>query len=130
MSVTAWEGALISWAIQRASSGGIMNRTSSRVFAVAAVVIGFVAGVPAVAATSCEGLAKVELPNTKITSAQIVAAGAFVQPGGVGRGGNAANPFASLPAFCRVTATLTPSNDSDIKTEVWLPASGWNGKFL
>src|SRR5205807_2646929 len=25
--------------------------------------------------------------------------------------------------------TLKPSGDSDIKIEVWLPASGWNGKF-
>ena len=37
--------------------------------------------------------------------------------------------YAKLPSFCRVTATLTPSTDSDIKIEVWLPASGWNGKF-
>ena len=37
--------------------------------------------------------------------------------------------YASLPAFCRVAATLTPSSDSDIKIEVWLPSSGWNGKF-
>ena len=35
----------------------------------------------------------------------------------------------SLPAFCRVAATLRPSKDSDIKIEVWLPAEGWNGKF-
>jgi feruloyl esterase len=35
----------------------------------------------------------------------------------------------NLPAFCRVAAILTPSNDSDIKIEVWMPASGWNGKF-
>jgi hypothetical protein len=28
-----------------------------------------------------------------------------------------------------VQATLTPS-DSDIKVEVWLPTSGWNGKFV
>jgi len=35
-----------------------------------------------------------------------------------------------LPAFCRVAATLTPSSDSDIKIEVWLPDSTtWNGKF-
>ena len=34
------------------------------------------------------------------------------------------------PAFCRVAATLKPSSDSDIKVEVWLPLSGWNGKFL
>ena len=26
-------------------------------------------------------------------------------------------------------ATLTPTSDSDIKIEVWLPSSGWNGKF-
>ena len=36
----------------------------------------------------------------------------------------------SLPPFCRVAATLTPSQDSDIKIEVWLPtATNWNGKF-
>jgi feruloyl esterase len=34
-----------------------------------------------------------------------------------------------LPAFCRVAATLRPTNDSDIKIEVWLPASGRNGKL-
>jgi feruloyl esterase len=28
-----------------------------------------------------------------------------------------------------VAATLTPSSDSAIKIEVWLPVSGWNGKF-
>ena len=37
--------------------------------------------------------------------------------------------MATLPAFCRVAATLKPSSDSDIKVEVWLPASGWNGKL-
>src|SRR6185436_14509817 len=46
-----------------------------------------------------------------------------------GRGAAAAVSFAALPAFCRVAATLTPSSDSDIKIEVWLPSSGWNGKF-
>ena len=35
----------------------------------------------------------------------------------------------ALPAFCRVAATLKPTRDSDIKIEVWMPASGWNGKF-
>src|SRR5437016_4563256 len=35
-----------------------------------------------------------------------------------------------LPAYCRVAATLKPTSDSDIKMEVWLPASlAWNGKF-
>ena len=28
-----------------------------------------------------------------------------------------------------MAATLTPTSDSDIRIEVWLPARGWNGKF-
>lgn len=84
------------------------------------------------AAAPCERLAHLSLPNTRITSAADVAAGAFALPapanaqGGAGPSGS---PFAHLPAFCRVTATLTPSSDSDIKIEVWLPASGWNSKL-
>ena len=63
-------------------------------------------------AASCESLASLSLPDTTITKAESVAAGAN-----------------SLPAHCRVAATLKPSSDSDIKIEVWMPASGWNGKF-
>ena len=83
-------------------------------------------------AATCDSLASLALPETTITAAQVVAAGTFTQPGGrAGRGGNA---FADLPAFCRVAATLKPSSDSDIKIEVWMPASsegvgGWNGKY-
>src|SRR2546422_9553822 len=101
--------------------GGAMNQRISIL-----LVVMLLAAVPAAAATTCENLASLALPHAKIDSAQMVAAGAFVQPSG--RGG-AVNPFAKLPAFCRVTATLTPTSDSDIKTEIWLPASGWNGKF-
>jgi feruloyl esterase len=38
--------------------------------------------------------------------------------------------LSDLPAFCRVAAKLKPTSDSDIGVEVWLPISGWNGKFL
>jgi feruloyl esterase len=87
---------------------------------------------------SCESLAALALPNAHITSAQTVAAGAFQPPAaprGGGGGGRGAQLYAKLPTFCRVAATLTPSNDSDIKIEVWLPSpssegfGGWNGKF-
>jgi feruloyl esterase len=78
-----------------------------------------------IAATSCEELAKLKLPNTTITLAQTVAAGAFTPPAGA-RGGQ----FNDLSAFCRVQATLKPSSDSDIKMELWMPeASRWNGKL-
>jgi len=100
-----------------------MKRTTY--FLATVAVIGFWPAAPAVAA-SCESVASLNMPNVKVTSAAEVAAGAFTPPGG-GRGGGAA--FASLPPFCRVAATLTPSSDSDIKIEVWLPTSGWNGKF-
>ena len=77
------------------------------------------------AAPSCESLSKLSLPNTTIATAQVVPAGEFTAPPGRGP----APSFKDVPAFCRVQATLTPSADSDIKVEVWLPASGWNGKF-
>ena len=33
--------------------------------------------------------------------------------------------------FCKVTATLTPTADSSIQMELWMPdAAHWNGKFL
>ncbi len=80
---------------------------------------------PAGAAT-CESLSAFSQPHVSVTLAQPVAPGAFTAPG---RGGRGATAFASLPAFCRVAATLTPTADSDIKIEVWLPASGWNGKL-
>ena len=44
-------------------------------------------------------------------------------------GGRGIPPFSALPAFCRVTATLTPSASSDIHMELWLPIAGWNGHF-
>jgi len=80
-------------------------------------------------AATCEGLAGMALKAGTINRAEIVAPGTFVPPDGGRRGGGGANPYANLPSFCRVAATLTPSADSDIRIEVWLPASGWNGKF-
>jgi len=74
-------------------------------------------------AASCDSLSSLALPDTTITLAQTVAPGGFTV---------AQVPdlrFKNLPAFCRVAATLKPTSDSDIKIEVWLPASGWNGKF-
>ena len=75
-------------------------------------------------ARSCESLLSLVLPNASITGATVVPAGGFTQPGG--RGGN--GPGNDEP-FCRVSATLKPTSDSDIKIEVWMPQSGWNQKF-
>lgn len=78
--------------------------------------------------SNCENLSKLSLPNVTITSAETVSAGAFTPPTTPGPPPNMAL-FKSLPSFCRVMATLTPSSDSDIKIEVWLPTSGWNNDF-
>ena len=75
------------------------------------------------AAQTCEKLAELKLANTTITAAQSVAPGAFTPATGP------AAPFKELPAFCRVTGVIKPTTDSDIKFEVWMPSSGWNGKF-
>jgi feruloyl esterase len=78
---------------------------------------------------ACERLAQsLTLQNAKVTLAQPVTAGQFVPPSAPGAAAPPAAPT-DLPAFCRVALTLTPSSDSDIKSEVWLPLSGWNGKF-
>jgi feruloyl esterase len=85
---------------------------------------------PAVLASSasCESIASIAITGGTITSAAAVDAGAFVAPAIPGAPSNS-TAFAKLPPFCRVAATLKPSSDSDIKIEVWMPVSGWNGKF-
>lgn len=81
-------------------------------------------------ADKCQQLVDLHLPNTVITLAQSVAAGAFEPPASA-RGPMPMGPaFAALPAFCRVAGTIKPTPDSDIRFEVWLPAEHWNGKFV
>ena len=80
------------------------------------------------AATTCESLADLKLPNTTITTAQTLAAGAFTPPSSEA-GMPMAVSYKELPAFCRVTGVIKPTSESDIKFEVWMPSAGWNGKF-
>jgi feruloyl esterase len=88
--------------------------------------IGTVAARPAVAA-SCESLSSLRLPQATITLAQTISGGSFTPP----RSGSASPaPLGDLPSFCRVAVTLTPTADSDIKVEVWMPTNGWSGRFV
>jgi len=80
--------------------------------------------------TACADLAALTLPNTTITTAEIVAAGAFVPSGPSPPQLSVRPDYATLPAFCRVAASIKPTSDSDIRFEVWLPAEGWNEKFM
>ena len=71
---------------------------------------------------ACESLASLNLADATITAVQSVAEGAAPTFGRAG-------VFKDLPPFCRVSATLKPTSDSDIKIEVWMPVSGWNGNY-
>ena len=57
------------------------------------------------AATPCEKLSELKLDHTTITSAT------------------------NAGTHCRVAGVLAPTDDSHIEFEVWMPATGWNGKF-
>jgi feruloyl esterase len=98
------------------------------VFLFAAVIALAMTNEVSAAGSSCDSLSKLPLEHATVTLAEVVPAGGFRAPGNGASTQNAAQ-FAELPSFCRVAATLKPSVDSDIKIEVWLPTSGWNGKF-
>jgi feruloyl esterase len=74
-------------------------------------------------ATPCTNLQTLGLEDTTITSATDITTGVFITP-------DTNQRLTGLPAFCRVTATLTPTADSLIKIEVWLPETTWSGRFL
>ena len=62
-------------------------------------------------AGDCSALAHHELPHVRIAAAQLVSA------------------QADVPEFCRVQGEAQPTADSQIGFELWLPASGWNGRY-
>ena len=81
-------------------------------------------------AAPCDSLMRLQLANTTITNARVVSPGAFHLRSRQRSSVEVFTAFDRLPAFCRVEATVSPSRDSHIEVEVWLPATGWNGKFL
>lgn len=91
------------------------------------MICGLLIAAPAWADT-CQDLKYLSIPQTTITLAESVAAGAFKTPAAANA--KQAPDYSDLPAFCRVAATLRPTTDSDIKIEVWIPAMNWNGKLL
>jgi feruloyl esterase len=96
------------------------------------------------AAATCASLRSYTIDRGTITSAEVVPAGPFVQPGRAGgqanapaapgaqpaaRAGGPPAPPVMLPEHCRVKMVLRPSSDSNINAELWLPTN-WNGKFM
>ncbi|HZR09240.1 MAG TPA: tannase/feruloyl esterase family alpha/beta hydrolase [Myxococcales bacterium] len=75
-----------------------------------------------VRAASCESLTGLQLPNnSSVVSAVSHPAGPVVRPG--------STASVNVPAFCQVLGVSRPTSDSLINFQVWMPASGWNGKL-
>lgn len=67
----------------------------------------------------CSGLAHLSLDGVAIVSARAVAADTALAGVGVRH----------LPAFCRVAGRIHAEPGSNIGFEVWLPATGWDGRL-
>jgi feruloyl esterase len=64
---------------------------------------------PLGAQQTCPSLSSLALPNTTITSAAVIP---------------------DTPERCAVDGVIRPTKDSEIHFALWLPTSGWNGKYL
>ncbi|MBT2302501.1 tannase/feruloyl esterase family alpha/beta hydrolase [Variovorax paradoxus] len=73
-------------------------------------------------AKTCADLSGSAQAQEKITAAEALQNGSF-------QASASSTALTGLPEFCRVAATLTPTPDSKIDVEVWMPKD-WNGRFL
>lgn len=81
---------------------------------------------PAATPLACEtaSLASLKLDNATVLSATSVPAGSYTPAG-------TTTAYTGLPAFCLVKGQATPTSDSLINFEAWIPASAsWNGKLV
>lgn len=106
-----------------------MSKPSIVPFLTALLISGLFGHTTSAAQESCDRLAQLALPNTRITLAQSVPAGAFTPPPTPIPIPGLPTSYKDVPAFCRVVAEVMPTADSDIKIEVWMPTTGWNGKY-
>ncbi len=80
-------------------------------------------------AISCDSLTGVQLTGGQIRSAEMFPGGDMTTNGPMGPSRKIT--VSGLPAFCKVTAVMKPTPESNIVVEIWLPdAAKWNGKLL
>jgi hypothetical protein len=75
--------------------------------------------------SECLRLQSLRLTNARVVSAVYTAAGHDISPPTILLG----IPWFKVPAACRVRLRIAPSVDSDIESEVWMPATEWNGRL-
>src|SRR5579863_8644032 len=91
--------------------------------AVAGLVFLGLSSAPLFSEQTCQGLMNIALEHASITSASDV-------PEGPVSGGVRGGAPVIAPAHCAVQGIIRPTKDSEIHFELWIPASGWNGKYL
>jgi len=99
-----------------------MRHSTSLLLISSVVSLASIAVTASARGATCESLASLSLANITISAAQTIPAGNYT----------AANnqTFTNLPTFCRVAATATPTSQSEINFEVWMPPAGdWNRIF-
>ena len=102
---------------------------SNRTLLLAVIATLAVSASRGLAQQSCESLSTLKLSGATVTSAATITAGPLAGPGGPAAAVNGPANAATVPAHCEVKLTIRPSNDSEIKSAVWLPVAGWNGKY-
>ncbi len=69
----------------------------------------------------CSALLQLALPATTIVSATAMAPGPFQA--------RSMSEETQLPAYCRIEGRISPEKGSEIRFEVWMPLTGWNGRL-
>lgn len=119
--------------IRIAALGGtqIMKRYLPAILFTALLAGLLVVSAPVSAQQSCESLTSLKITNVTITAATSISAPPdWNVPSTPGRFGTPPGLKVSVP-FCRVAGFATPTSDSHIGFEVWLPvAANWNGKYV
>jgi len=111
----------------RIALGGRFKSLMLSTVSLSAILLGTT---PVSATSSCEGLVSLALPHAHVTAAQSVTGGTFNTPPGCTTGIPGCTTDTGLPAFCRVAGTATPTSDSIINFEVWIPTDdSFNGKY-
>ena len=100
-----------------------MKRSNLPLLLSTVALVGLAVSNQSASADTCSNLASsLSLTNVTITAAQTIPAGNYTAANG--------QTFNNLPTFCRVAATATPTSQSNINFEVWMPpAETWNGIF-
>ncbi|MES2785769.1 MAG: tannase/feruloyl esterase family alpha/beta hydrolase [Pseudomonadota bacterium] len=91
----------------------------SRFLALLAMACGLLGAQPAFA-LPCSIIPTLQVDGGQVTAAVHVQGPTYVAPDGV--------TYTGLPPFCKVSVVATPTPDSLINIEVWLPQT-WNGRF-